>query len=76
MDNILDQVKIKEQHELLKAWKLILADKTIGADFKEVSDTFNTVSPALIQKVIEMLMLSFYLGIENAQRTEETDKDE
>lgn len=76
MDKIIDQVNTKEQNELMEAWKLILADETIGADFKEVSDTFNMVRPALTQKVIEMLVLSFYLGIENARNTEDADNDE
>ena len=76
MDKIINQVNIKEQNELLDAWKLILADETIGADFKEVRDTFNLIRPALVQKVIEMLVLSFYLGIENARRTEDADNDE
>lgn len=76
MDKIINQVNTKEQNELLDAWKLILADETIGADFKEVRDTFNLIRPALVQKVIEMLVLSFYLGIENARRTEDADNDE
>ena len=76
MDKIIDQVNTKEQNELMEAWKLILADETIGADFKVVSDTFNMVRQALTQKVIEMLVLSFYLGIENARNTEDADNDE